>query len=157
MQDFMTEIRRQLKNYETILNDDVEEFDIKLNATRDNLSNYIQRQIQYLTNVEQQYQQEFNYLDEENKKTTKINRQQFDKLCLSINQHDDNSKIVTKLFEDFQKTFPLRPIMLKSIPEYEYKDIQINDFIEQQKIDENRFEENLTLPTTNYEVVSTTL
>ncbi|CAF4163044.1 unnamed protein product, partial [Rotaria magnacalcarata] len=40
---------------------------------------------------------------------------------------------------------------------YEYKDIQINDFIEQQKIDENRFEENLTLPTTNYEVVSTTL
>ncbi|CAF3303861.1 unnamed protein product [Rotaria socialis] len=157
MQDFMTEIRRQLRNYETILNDDVKEFDIKLNAIRDNLSNYIQRQIQYLANVEQQYQQEFNYLDEENKKTSKINRQQFDKLCLSINQYDDNSKIVTKLLENFQKTFPLRPIMLKSIPEYEYKDIQINDFIKKQEIDENRFEKNLTLPTTNYEAVSSTL
>jgi hypothetical protein len=40
--------------------------------------------------------------------------------------------IVSKLLEDFKEKFPLRPTMLKSIPEYRFRDNQIHDFIVKQ-------------------------
>ena len=42
MEDFMTQIWVQLRTYETVLNDDVEEFNRKSNSIRDDVSNYIQ-------------------------------------------------------------------------------------------------------------------
>ncbi|CAF3629022.1 unnamed protein product [Rotaria sordida] len=147
----MTTIRAELRKLETILNDDIEEFNRKLNSTREDICNYIQRQIQHLLNVEKEYKQQFNYLDEENQKTCQDNRQQFDKLCLSINQNDNNPIIIQKLLKDFQQTFPMRPTMLKSIPEYSFKEIHVNNFILKQKTNKNKFEDKiLTLPTNDH-------
>ncbi|CAF4740187.1 unnamed protein product, partial [Rotaria sp. Silwood2] len=44
----------------------------------------------------------------------------------------------------------------KNVPEYYFKDIDINDLIRKQKINENKFEDNyLTLPTVDYNSFST--
>ncbi|CAF2712776.1 unnamed protein product [Rotaria sp. Silwood2] len=156
MEDFIITARAELRKLNTFLTYDIEEFNRKLNSTREHFCNYIQRQIQNLLNVEKEYKQEFDYLDEENKKTCENNRQQFNKLCISINQNDNNPIIVKELLKDFQGKFPLRPLMLKSIPEYYFKDIDINDLIRKQKINENEFEDNyLTLPTADYNSFST--
>ncbi|CAF1247521.1 unnamed protein product [Rotaria sp. Silwood1] len=156
MEDFITTARTELRKLDIILNNDIEEFNTKLNSTREDVHNHIQRQIQYLLNFEKEYEQECDYLDEENKKTCQNNRQQFDKLCISINQNDNNPIIVQKLLHDFQQTFPMRPLMLKYIPEYYFKEIHINDFIQKRKVDQNKFENNvLTLPTHDYKSLST--
>src|SRR5262249_53942321 len=94
-----------------------------------------------LINIKKKYDEEFNYLKEETRKTYADNQREFQKLCLSINKNDHNPRIVSKLFEEFKQKFPMRPNMLKSIPEYCFKDIHINDFI----IKLNQFEENLTI------------
>ena len=66
------------------------------------------------------------------------------KLCLTINQNDDNPTIISKFLDEFKQKFPMRPKMLKNIPEYICKDINIKDFIIKQEINQNGFEENLS-------------
>jgi hypothetical protein len=129
MRDFMKPIREELRKFENYLQDDVDEFNSKLNLTRKNFSNYIDQQIEYLINIKNEYNDEFNYLEKENEKTCNDNQQKFNKLCLLINQNDNDPTIVSKLLEDFKQTFPMRPKMSKSIPEYYFKNIQIDDLI----------------------------
>jgi hypothetical protein len=129
MEDFMKPIREELTNFENCLRNDIEEFNLKLNLTRKNFLDFIERQIEYLIKIQNEYNDQFNYLEEENLKTNHDNQQEFDRLCLSINKNDYHPKIVFRLLEDFKQKFPLRPKLLKSIPEYHFKDIQIDDFI----------------------------
>lgn len=157
MVDFMTSIREKLRKYETTLNNDIDEFDKKLNTSRDDLFNYIERQIQCLRNVKRDYEKEFNYLHEENKKTSNENRMQFDNFCLLINQNDNYPARVENLLEDFERKFSLRPLMLKSIPEYYFKNIHIKDFIKDQNRDDSNFEEDLKLKGTSCDKISSTL
>ncbi|CAF4964584.1 unnamed protein product [Rotaria sp. Silwood1] len=151
MGDFMIQIREELKNYEKILHNDLEECHRKLNTTRRDLFNYIQRQIKHLNNVLEEYKQELDYLDQENEKTCDDNLQKFHKLCLSINQNDKNQAIAKKLLQNFQSTFTMRPNMLKYIPEYYFRDIHIENFIKKRTSNESL----LTLPNTNYNSFST--
>ncbi|CAF3508591.1 unnamed protein product [Rotaria sordida] len=151
MGDFMIQIREELKNYEIILHNDLEEFRKKLNTTRTDLFSYVQRQIKYLNNVLEEYKQEFDYLDQENEKTCDDNLQQFHRLCLSINQNDKNQVVVKKLLQNFQSAFTMRPNMLKYIPEYYFKDIHIDDFIKKQIPNESL----LILPKNYYNSYST--
>jgi hypothetical protein len=137
MGDFMKPIREELRKFENSLQDDFHEFNSKLNLTRQSFSDYIDQQIQYLINIKNEYNDEFNYLEKENEKTCNDNQQEFNKLCLSINKNDHDHIIVSKLLEDFKRKFPLRPTMLKSIPEYHFKDIQIDDFIIKQNSYDN--------------------
>lgn len=129
MGDFMKQIREELRKFQYSLENDIDEFNLKLNLSREDFSNYIDQQIEYLIKKRNEYNDELNYLDEENTKTCKDNQQEFDKLCLAINKNDHDRIIVSKLFEEFKQKFPMRPKMLKSIPQYHFKDIQIDDFI----------------------------
>ena len=83
MVDFLKPIREELRKYETSLENDNIEFNKKLNLTRDNLFIYIDQQIEYLNNIKKDFDEEFNYLDEENKKTCEINEQQFKKIMFN--------------------------------------------------------------------------
>jgi hypothetical protein len=146
----MKSSREELKKYGGYLQNDIDEFNKKLNLTRESLFNYIDRQIEYLINAKKECNKEFDYLDEENKKTSKINRQEFDKLCLLINQNDRNARIVSNLLEKFKQTFSMRPNMLKSIPEYYFQDIHIHDFIKnQQGNEEDTDDDNSSFTVTN--------
>ena len=138
----MRSVRVILREYDHILHDDQDEFDKRLNSVREDTFNHIERQIQYLVNVKQKFQRDFDYLDEENKRTCNDNRQRFNSLCISINQNDHNPVVVSKLLEDLRQTFPMRPTMLNSIPEYYYKNIHLDDFIKKENINRNQFEEN---------------
>jgi hypothetical protein len=137
MEDFMTPIREDLRKYKNFLQNDNEEFIKKLNLTRKHLFDYLDQHIEYLINIKKEFNEDFNYLDEENKKTCENNQQQLDRLCLAVNQNYHNSIRAFKLLEEFKQKFPLRPTMLKYIPEYDCKDININDFITKQEIKEN--------------------
>jgi hypothetical protein len=129
MEDFLKPIREELRNFENCLQNDIEEFNLKLNLTRKNFLDFIKQQIEYLIKIQNEYNDQLNYLEEENLKTTIDNQQEFDRLCLSINRNAHHPKIVSQLLEDFKQKFPLRPKLLKSIPEYDFKDIQIDNFI----------------------------
>jgi hypothetical protein len=136
----MESIREELRTFENDLKNDLDQFNLKLNLTRKHLFDHINQQIEYLNNIKNEFNDEFNYLEEENTKTCQNNEQEFNKLCLSINKNDHDQSFVSKLFEKFKQNFPLRPKMLKSIPKYNFKDIQINDFIIKQnspRIDNN--------------------
>ena len=129
MKDFIETTQEKLQKYEDALQNDVQEFNSKLDLTRKQFSHYIDRQIQYLTEIKQQYYEEFDYLQRENNKTSQDNQKQFNKFCLLINQNDNRPIIVSKLFQEFKEKFPMRPSMLKSIPQYHFKDIQIDHLI----------------------------
>jgi hypothetical protein len=129
MEDLMKPIRQELRKFENCLENDINEFNFELNLSRKNLFDYIDQQIEYLINKKKEYEDEFNYLHQENLKTCANNQLEFDKLCLSINQNDHDQIIVYKLFQQFKQTFPIRPKMLKSIPQYNLKHIHINDLI----------------------------
>ncbi|CAF3707682.1 unnamed protein product [Rotaria sp. Silwood1] len=132
MADFMKSIREELRKYENYLENDINEFNSKLNLTQKNLFDFIDQQIEYLKDIKNQYDDELNYLNKENIRTCVDNQQEFKKLCLSINKNDHNPTIVSKLIEDFKQKFPMRPKMLQSIPKYNFKNIQIDDFITKQ-------------------------
>jgi hypothetical protein len=129
MGDLLESIREELRIFENDLQNDLEQFNSKLNLTRKHLFNYIDQQIEYLNNIKNEFNDEFNYLEEENMKTCFDNQQEFQKLCLTINKNDHDQNFVSKIFKQFKQTFSLRPKMLKSIPEYHFKDIQIDHFI----------------------------
>ncbi|CAF1482223.1 unnamed protein product [Rotaria sordida] len=67
MEDFIESIHEELIKYDNYLQNDLNEFNEKLNLTRKNLFNYIDRQIELLKKIKEEYKREFNYLDEENK------------------------------------------------------------------------------------------
>ncbi|CAF4120631.1 unnamed protein product [Adineta steineri] len=154
MGDFIKPIREQLKLYDNDLNNDIEEFNKKLNITRTNLFDYIDRQIELLNNIKQKYADEFNYLERENNKTCEINRHEFDKFCLLINQNDENPIKATNVLENIKKVFPFRPNMLKNIPEYFFQDISIDDCIKKKEslspiVSDNKFipiNDNIQIP-----------
>jgi hypothetical protein len=129
MADLMESIREELRTFENDLKNDLDQFNLKLNLTRKHLFDHINQQIEYLNNIKNEFNDEFNYLDQENMKTCQNNEQEFNKLCVTINKNDHDQIFVSKLFKQFKQKFPLRPKMLKSIPEYNFKDIQIDDFI----------------------------
>jgi len=129
MEDLTESIRKELRTFENYLQNDLQEFNSKLSLTRKHLFDYIDQQIEYLNNIKNEFNNEFNYLEEENMKTCQNNQQEFQKLCLTINKNDHHQSFVSKVFKQFKEKFSLRPTMLKSIPEYHFKDIQINDFI----------------------------
>jgi hypothetical protein len=151
MEDLLKSIREELTQCEVILNNDINEFTDKINLTRKNVSDYLDRQIEYLINSKKLFNEEFDYLEKENTTTCQINQQTFEKLCLSINQNDRDITIVSQLFEKFKQTFPIRPKMLKNIPEYHFQDIQIDDYIQKQKTqiifnDENKSSDHSFIP-----------
>jgi hypothetical protein len=134
MEDFMEKTREELREYENHLQNDIDEFNSKLNLTRNDLFNYIDQQIEYLNRKRNEFNDQFNYLERENKKTCQDNQLAFNKLCLVINQNDQNPNIVSKYFEDFKRKFPMRPRMFKSIPQYHFKNIEIDDLIQKQNL-----------------------
>jgi hypothetical protein len=140
MGDLIESIREELRIFENHLQNDLEEFHSKLNLTRKNFFDYINQQIEYLKRIKNDYNDEFNYLEEENIKTCQNNQKEFEKLCLSIKINDHDQIFVSKLFKQFKENFSMRPKMLKSIPQYHFKDIEINDLIFKQnspRIDQN--------------------
>ncbi len=129
MGDLIESIREELRIFENHLQNDLEEFHSKLNLTRKNFFDYINQQIEYLKRIKNDYNDEFNYLEEENIKTCQNNQKEFEKLCLSIKINDHDQIFVSKLFKQFKENFSMRPKMLKSIPQFHFKDISIDDFI----------------------------
>ncbi len=137
----MKSIRDELRKYGNYLENDIEEFNKKLNSTRKYLSDYLDQQIESLINLNNEYNDYFNYLDQENKNTCANNQTQFDRLCLLINRNDNDPVRVSQLLNQFKQNFPLRPKMLESIPKYVCKDFDIKDFITKQEINQNGIEQ----------------
>ena len=130
----MQTVRQQLRQFQNSLENDFEEFQSKLNLSRKNLSFFIDQQIEYLKRFENEINEDLNYLERQNEKTCEDNKYEFDRLCLAINQNDQNLTLVQQLLTDFQTKFHLRPKMIQSIPQFQFKDIHIDDFIIKQSV-----------------------
>ena len=126
----MDEIHQQLKRYEHQLNNDREQFHSKLNSIRNDLFNSIDQLIEDLNEKRNELNEEFHYLVKENDQTCEGNELTLNKFSLFLNENEQNSTLVFKRFEDLKRNFPQRPTMLKSIPEYHFKTISIDHFIE---------------------------
>ena len=129
MEDKMISIRQDLRKFRNELENDFEEFQSKLNLTRKHVGYFIDQQIEYLKRFENEINEDLNYLERQNEKTCEDNKYEFDRLCLTINQNDQNLTLVQQLLTDFQTKFHLRPKMIQSIPQFQFKDIHIDDFI----------------------------
>ena len=129
MEDKMISIRQDLRKFRNELENDFEEFQSKLNLTRKHVGYFIDQQIEYLKRFENEINEDLNYLERQNEKTCEDNKYEFDRLCLAINQNDQNLTLVQQLLTDFQTKFHLRPKMIQSIPQFQFKDIHIDDFI----------------------------
>jgi len=122
-------IRDQLRIYDIELKDDKKKFNEKLNLTRQNLFDYINRLIEQLNEIKREYELEFNYLENENNKTCHDNQQRFQDLQLFVDKYQNQQEKLGKYFNQFKETFPMRPNMFKNIPEFHLEDIHFDSLI----------------------------
>ncbi|CAF1222207.1 unnamed protein product [Adineta steineri] len=131
MECSVLDIDTQLQIYETELNNDYISFNDKLNLTRTDFFDNIHRLIKQLNDMKKEYEDKFRYLEHENKKTCDENQQQFNNLNYFLKTSENNQENILRKFNEFKGTFPMRPNMLKNIPEFNFQDMQIDYFIKQ--------------------------
>lgn len=125
----ISNIHNELRFYENELKNDDKIFTEKLNLTRRHFSDYINSLIEKLNDIKIEYETEFNYLENEHKKTCDENQQRFNHLCILKNQHENDEEKLLKIFNEFKEIFPLRPNMFKNIPDLYFQDIPFDSFI----------------------------
>lgn len=125
----ISNIRRQLQNYELKLENDKKLFQDKLNRTRSKLFEEIHRLINELNDIKEEYTLEFDYLEHENLQTCDGNQRRFKDLCCLINEYEHDEEKIYRHFKEFQETFPMRPKMISNIPDIYVEDIHMKSLI----------------------------
>ena len=111
-----------MKIFDDQLRKDEEEFEKEFHSSRSTLMTFLDRSIDDLRRLKEEYQREFAYLHEENRRTCEDNRLQLQRL------EQRNESI-----EEFRTNFPLRPRMLTNLPRFDLQSIPLDSFIKREE------------------------